>query len=103
MSRPHKRPPNQPRLNELIALRQKRFPETMQRDFAAMLGITRLHLTSVEQGRRRPSVDLVLRWLALLGPEARLSMFGGLPVVEERVRALKRLQEVSPEIFKQVA
>jgi transcriptional regulator with XRE-family HTH domain len=97
MSQPHKRPPPQPHLGELIALRQRRFPNLMVRDFAAMLGVTRLHLTNVERGRRRPSADLVLRWLALLAPEARLSMFGDLPVIEERIRALKKLQQVSPK------
>jgi DNA-binding XRE family transcriptional regulator len=103
MARPHKRPPPRPPLHELIALRQKRYPDMMQRDFAAMLGITRLHLTSIEMGRRTPSIELALRWLATLAPEARFDMFGPLPVVEERVRALKKLQEVSPEVFKQVA
>jgi DNA-binding XRE family transcriptional regulator len=98
--RPHKRPDPRPPLAELIRLRQKHYPDMMQRDFAALLGITRLHMTSIEKGRRTPSILLALRWLALLAPEARLEMFGPLPVVEDRVRALKRLQEVSPEIFK---
>ena len=100
MSRPHKRPPLQSPLAELMRVRRALYPGMMQKDFAAKLGITRLHMTSVEMGRRRPSLDLTLRWLALLAPEARLEMFGGLPVVEERVRALRKLQEVSPEIFK---
>jgi DNA-binding XRE family transcriptional regulator len=98
--RPHKRPDPRPPLADLIGLRQKLYPDMMQRDFAALLGITRLHMTSIEKGRRTPSVELALRWLALLAPAARLEMFGPLPVVEDRVRALKRLQEVSPEIFK---
>ena len=72
----------------------------MQRDFAKMLGITRLHMTSIEVGRRRPSLELALRWLALLAPEARIEMFGTLPVLEERIRVIKQLQKVSPEIFK---
>lgn len=100
MARPHKRPVPRPPLTDLIRLRQERYPLLMQRDFAAQLGITRLHMTSIEMGRRTPSVELALRWLALLAPEARLEMFGPLPVVEERVRALKRLQEVSPETFR---
>jgi DNA-binding XRE family transcriptional regulator len=100
MRKPHYRPPEQPPLVELVALRHKLHPDMMQRDFAALLGITRLHMTSIEKGRRRPSIELALRWLALLAPHARLEMFGQLPVVEERVRALKRLQEVSPEIFR---
>jgi transcriptional regulator with XRE-family HTH domain len=75
----------------------------MQKDFAVKLGITRLHMTSVEQGRRAPSIELVARWLAVLAPEARIGMFGPLPIVEERVRAIKQLQEVSPETFDQVA
>jgi DNA-binding XRE family transcriptional regulator len=100
MARPHKRPAPRPQLTELIRLRQERYPDLMQRDFAQMLGITRLHMTSIEMGRRTPSTELALRWLALLAPQARLEMFGPLPVVEERVRALKRLQEVSPETFK---
>ena len=100
---PHKRPPPRPPLNELIALRQAKYPDMMQRDFAKKLGITRLHMTSIEMGRRTPSLELALRWLALLAPEARLDMFGPLPVVEERVRLIKSLQKVSPEIFKAVA
>jgi DNA-binding XRE family transcriptional regulator len=100
MARPHKRPAPRPQLTELIRLRQERYPDLMQRDFAQMLGITRLHMTSIEMGRRTPSTELALRWLALLAPQARLEMFGPLPVVEERVRALKRLQEVSPETFR---
>jgi DNA-binding XRE family transcriptional regulator len=100
MRQPHKRPPEQPPLVELVALRQKLHPDMMQRDFAKLLGITRLHMTSIEKGRRRPSIELALRWLALLAPHARLEMFGPLPVVEERVRLIKQLQKVSPEIFK---
>jgi DNA-binding XRE family transcriptional regulator len=100
MARPHKRPDPRPPLAELIAIRQRIHPEMMQRDFAALLGITRLHMTSIEMGRRTPSVELALRWLALLAPHARLEMFGPLPVVEERVRLIKQLQKVSPEIFK---
>ena len=68
--------------------------------FAKLLGITRLHMTSIEVGRRQPSLELALRWLALLAPEARLDMFGPLPVVEERVRLIKQLQQVAPEFFK---
>lgn len=100
MARPHKRPPLRPPLQDLMRLRQKRYPEMMQRDFAKMLGITRLHMTSIEWGRRTPSLELALRWLEVLAPEARLDMFGSLPVIEERVRLIKRLQEVSPETFK---
>jgi len=98
--KPHKRPPRQAPLQELMALRQQKYPGMMQRDFAAKIGITRLHLTSIEMGRRAPSLELALRWLAVLAPEARLDMFGPLPVVEERVRLIKRLQEVSPEFFR---
>jgi len=99
MARPHKRPPEQPPLIELTRLRQELFPEVLQKDFAKKLGITRLHMSAVEMGRRRPSLDLTLRWMALLAPKARLDMFGHLPVVEERVRALKKLQELSPDFF----
>jgi DNA-binding XRE family transcriptional regulator len=100
MRKPHYRPPPQPPLDALIALRQARYPNMMQRDFAKMLGITRLHMTSIEVGRRRPSIELALRWLALLAPEARIEMFGDLPVIEERIRQLKQLQKISPEYFK---
>jgi DNA-binding XRE family transcriptional regulator len=100
MARPHKRPPLRPPLEDLVALREKKYPNLMQRDFAQKLGITRLHMTSIERGRRTPSVELALRWLALLAPEARLDMFGPLPVIEERVRLIKKLQKVSPETFK---
>jgi DNA-binding XRE family transcriptional regulator len=103
MRKPHYRPPAIPPLDELIALRQKHYPNMLQKDFAKLLGITRLHMTSIEVGRRRPSIELALRWLALLAPEARFDMFGSLPVVEERLRMLKQLQKVSPDIFKAVA
>ena len=82
-----------------MGLRRQKFPGVMLRDFAAKIGITRLHLTAIEQGRRTPSLQLALRWLEVLAPEARLDMFGPLPVVEERVRQIKRLQELSPEFF----
>ena len=82
-----------------MRLRRQKFPGVMLRDFAAIIGITRLHLTAIEQGRRTPSLQLALRWLEVLAPEARLDMFGPLPVVEERVRQIKRLQELSPEFF----
>jgi transcriptional regulator with XRE-family HTH domain len=93
---PRHRPPPQPPRDELIRLRQKKYPDMLQRDFAKLLGVTRLHLISIEQGYRRPSVDLVLRWLELLKPEARLSMFGDIPDVTTR---LKQLQKLSPKIF----
>jgi DNA-binding transcriptional regulator YiaG len=96
----HKRPPRREPLHELMRLRRQKYPSMMQRDFAALLGVTRLHLTTVEQGRRAVSLQLALRWLEVLAPEARLDMFGPLPIVEERVRQIKRLQEVSPEFFK---
>jgi DNA-binding XRE family transcriptional regulator len=103
MRQPHKRPPPRPPLDELVSLRLAKYPNVMQRDFAKKLGITRLHMTSIEVGRRTPSIELALRWLALLAPEARLDMFGPLPVVEDRLRVLKQLQKVSPETFKAVA
>ena len=43
----------QPRLDELIELRRKRYPDVMQKDFAATLGITRLHLVNIERSRKR--------------------------------------------------
>jgi transcriptional regulator with XRE-family HTH domain len=95
----HKRPAPRPPLGELIALRQAKFPLLKTRDFAAMLGISRLHLNAVEQGRREVSLDLALRWLDVLSPHARMHMFGPLPVVEARIRAIKRLVAVAPEIF----
>jgi DNA-binding XRE family transcriptional regulator len=91
------RPAPQPPRDELIRLRQQKYPTLLQRDFAKLLGITRLHLIAVEQGYRRPSLDLVLRWLELLKPEARLSMFGEIPGVTAR---LKQLQKLPPETFK---
>lgn len=98
--KPHRRPEPRPPLDELIALRQAKFPQMMQRDFAKFLGITRLHMTSIEQGRRSPSLELAIRWLQALAPEARMEMFGPLPLVEARIRALKRLQEIAPKFFK---
>jgi DNA-binding XRE family transcriptional regulator len=83
-----------------MRLRQQKYPDMMQRDFAAMIGITRLHLTAIEMGRRTPSMELAMRWLAALAPEARLDMFGPLPIVEERIKALKHLQQIAPETFR---
>jgi DNA-binding XRE family transcriptional regulator len=97
--KPHKRPDPRPPLTELIALREQRCPDMLQKDFAKILGITRLHMTAIEQGRRTPSIELALRWIQVLAPEARMEMFGPLPVVEERIRAIKRLRELSPETF----
>jgi DNA-binding XRE family transcriptional regulator len=99
MTENHYRPPNQGPLDELVRLRQAKYPEMTQADFAMRLGITRLHVLSIERGRRRPSMELVLRWMALLGPEARLDMFGDLPVIERRIRMLGRLQQVSSRNF----
>jgi DNA-binding XRE family transcriptional regulator len=97
MARPHKRPPLRPPLDELVALREKKYPDMMQRDFAQKLGITRLHMISIEVGRRTPSLELALRWLALLAPEARIEMFGPLPIIEERLRLIKQLQRLNPK------
>ena len=91
------RPPSRPKLSELIALRKAKFPGMTQKDFAAKLGITRLHMATIEQGRRAASMELALRWLLVLAPEARLSMFGPLPIVEERLTLIKRLRQVSPQ------
>ena len=93
MPEKHTRPPVRPPLQELIQLRLAKYPDMMQHDFAAKLGISRLHMTAVEMGRRRPSLELTLRWLALLAPEAKLEIFGELPVIEERIGLLKQLQK----------
>jgi DNA-binding XRE family transcriptional regulator len=91
--------PRTPRF-ELIELRLKKFPDMMQRDFAEKkLGITRLHMTSIEMGRRLPSMALAARWIEALAPEARIKMFGPLPEVTRRIREIRRLQKVAPEIF----
>jgi DNA-binding XRE family transcriptional regulator len=71
----------------------------LSKDFCKWLGITRMHMTTIEVGRREPSLELALRWIEVLAPEARMSMFGPLPVAEERVRTIKRLQELSPEFY----
>jgi transcriptional regulator with XRE-family HTH domain len=73
----------------------KKHPCLLQADFAIMLGISRLHLIAIEQGRRRASAELAARWLAALAPEAKLDMFGDLPVVKRRARAFKRLQKAA--------
>jgi transcriptional regulator with XRE-family HTH domain len=100
MPQPHKRNPPRPPRQELIDLRKAKYPLLKTFEFAELLGVTRLHLNAVEQGRREPSLDLALRWLDVLAPQARIEMFGPLPVVEERIRTLKRLQAISPETFK---
>jgi transcriptional regulator with XRE-family HTH domain len=86
-----------PRL-ELIRLREKHYPGVTLADFGKLIGITRLHVVAVERGRRRPSMDLLLRWLSLL-PGARFDMFGDLPTIEKRVRMLRKIQQISPKAF----
>ena len=83
MRKPRTRPNIQPPLEELRLLRCKKFPQMPQADFAVTSGITRLHLIAIEQGRRIPSRGLALRWIAALGPEAKLGMFGDV-VLQER-------------------
>jgi DNA-binding XRE family transcriptional regulator len=100
MRNPHKRAPPGPRLEELIRLRQEKFPALKQRDIAKLLGITRLHMTAVETGRRPASLELAVRWLNLLRPEAKVWMFGPLPVAEEKIRTFKKLQKIAPEFFR---
>ena len=95
----HKRPPRRPPLEELIGIRRSKYPDMEQHDFAKRLRITRLHMTAIEMGRRTPSTELALRWLALLAPQARLDMFGPLPVIEERLGLLKKLQKFAPKTY----
>ena len=95
----HKRPPPRPPLKELIGIRLTKYPDMQQHDFAKRLGITRLHMTAIEMGRRTPSTELALRWLSLLAPQARLDMFGPLPVIEERLSLLKKLQKFAPKTY----
>ena len=92
----HSRPPEQGHLSELIELREKSFPDMSRSTFAQRLGISRMHLLAVERGRRRASIDLVLRWLTIL-PEARLDMFGGLPTIERRIHLLRQIQQISSQ------
>jgi transcriptional regulator with XRE-family HTH domain len=82
-----------------MAARDKKYPDMSDTEFAKMLGVTRLHIISVERGRRSPSADLVLRWLDALAPHATLEMFGDLPVVARRIQALKRLEKIAPKAF----
>jgi DNA-binding XRE family transcriptional regulator len=97
------RPPPQPPRDDLIRLREKHYPDMTQREFALKIGITRLHLIAIEQGYRRPSANLVLRWLEMLAPEARLSMFGDVPEVVARFNDFMRLQKAYPHIFQAAA
>jgi DNA-binding XRE family transcriptional regulator len=93
------RPPRRPKLVALIALRKAKFPRMQSQEFCKLLGITRMHMTTIEVGRREPSLELAVRWLEVLGPEARMSMFGPLPLAEQRIRTIKKLQELSPEFY----
>lgn len=99
MAKPHKRPDPVPPLDELIALRRQKYPGMMLKDFCKLVGVTRLHVTSIEQGRRQPSLELALRWIEVLGPPADIRMFGKLPHVERRISELKRLKRLSPQLF----
>jgi DNA-binding XRE family transcriptional regulator len=93
------RPPKRPKLDALIALRKAKFPKMQCQEFCKLLGITRMHMTTVEVGRREPSLELAMRWIEVLGPEAKMSMFGPLPLAEQRVRTIKKLQKLSPEFY----
>ena len=60
-------PPPRPKLSELIALRKAKYPRHDAKGFRReRLGITRLHMAAIEQGRRAASMELALRWLLLL-------------------------------------
>src|SRR4029077_5790659 len=91
------RPPLPPKLSELIALRKAKFPGMTQKDFAAKLNITRLHMATIEHGRRAASMELALRWLLLLAPEARLSVLRPKPIVEQPPTLTKAVRKVSPQ------
>jgi DNA-binding XRE family transcriptional regulator len=93
------RGPRREKLGELIALRKAKFPKMQCQEFCKLLGVSRMHMTTIEVGRKEPSLELALRWLEILGPEARMSMFGPLPIAEQRIRTIKRLQELSPEFY----
>ena len=99
MPKPHKRPDPVPPLYDLIALRRQKYPGMLLKDFCKLVGVTRLHVTSIEQGRRQPSLELALRWIEVLGPPGDIGMFGTLPHVERRIHELKRLQRLSPQLF----
>lgn len=76
-------------------MRQERFPKMQMQAFAARLGCSRMHATSIEVGRRNPSLSLALRWLDVLGPGARLELFGDFPEVAQ----FRRLKASAPEFF----
>jgi transcriptional regulator with XRE-family HTH domain len=84
---------------ELTRLRWERFPETSAQQFAERLGISRMHMTSIEQGRRDPSLDLAARWLELLGPEAKVEMFGTVTVLEAAPNIVRSLKRLRPDLF----
>jgi DNA-binding XRE family transcriptional regulator len=89
----HKRAPRE----ELTRLRKERGGKAGW--FAARLGVSRMHMTSIERGRRDPSLELVSRWMELL-PEATLDMFQPMPAFEQAVRTLGHLKIIDPEIIK---
>jgi|SRR5215472_15100925 len=97
------RPPFVPKRIELIAMRRKKFPGLLAKDFAQMLGVTRLHMTNVEVGRRPPSLELALRWIELLGPGASMALFSDAPNLVARAthmrRTMQRLKKISPETY----
>lgn len=99
MQAARKRLSRRPALVELSRLRKLKYPHLKQKEFAVMLGVTRLHLYAVESGRRQPSMELALRWIQALAPEAKLEMFGSVPALEAQVRQVKTLAEVSPEYY----
>lgn len=100
MKTPHKRPPPRPPLQELINLRKQKYPGMAKRKFAEqILGVTRLHFFAIEDGRRQPSLELAVRWVRALAPEANLAMFGPLPVVTQQIRHVKALAEIAPDYY----
>lgn len=86
---------------KLRLARQIRFPGHTLKDVADMLGISRMHLIAIEQGRRDPQPELMVKWLELLGPGAMVDLFEPHPELEafkglaKRIKAAKALAEAA--------
>ena len=87
-----------PPRHELLRLRREHHKLHGDRaeTFAEKLGVSRMHMTSVERGRRDPSLELAVRWLELLGPEATPDLFEPCPALD-LCKALQRRFKAQPE------
>ena len=85
---------------QLKEARLRAFPKTTIAAFAGKIGLTEKDVISVEVGRRDPSLAIVIKWLAVLGPDATLALFRPLPHFDDYLVRLAELQRLDPQALK---